>query len=272
MTTPARESSSDSEPSSDRAHSFNKAAAQYAAARPPYPAALFDAVEELAGRPLAGARTADVGAGTGIATAVLRERGAAVLAIEPGDGMAAQFRVTLPDVPVVRGDGNALPLADASHDLLTYAQSWHWTDTERSVPEARRVLRPGGALAIWWNTSALDVPWIFAQHERVARATGGKPPSADRPADSVAVRLVGLSDRPDFDVTRRRIRWSRTVPLDLHLANIGSHSAFLVLGEERTRAFLDSERAHLREALAETGSDEWVEEAYVVDLLVAVAR
>ena len=252
----------------DRAHSFNKAAAQYATARPSYPPALFDAVEELRGRPLAGARTADVGAGTGIATVALCERGATVLAVEPGDGMAAQFRATLPDVPVVRGDGNALPLADASRDLLTYAQSWHWTDTERSVPEARRVLRTGGALALWWNTSALDVPWIFAQHERVARFTGGPPPSADRPDDSAAIQLAGLADRADFAVTRRRIRWSRTVPLDLHLANIGSHSVFLVLDEARARAFLDAERACLREVFPE----ERVEETYVVDLLVAVAR
>ncbi|MGW3464321.1 SAM-dependent methyltransferase, partial [Streptomyces olivaceoviridis] len=54
-----------------RAASFNSAAAQYAANRPSYPPALLDAVEELAGRPLQGARTVDVGAGTGIATALL---------------------------------------------------------------------------------------------------------------------------------------------------------------------------------------------------------
>ncbi|MER6977874.1 SAM-dependent methyltransferase, partial [Streptomyces carpinensis] len=38
-----------------RAHSFNAAAAQYAANRPSYPPALLDAVEELSGRRLAGA-------------------------------------------------------------------------------------------------------------------------------------------------------------------------------------------------------------------------
>ncbi len=62
--------------------------------------------------------------------------------------MAAEFRRVLPDVPILRGDGNALPLADASHDLVTYAQSWQWTDTGRSVPKALRVLRTGGVLAI----------------------------------------------------------------------------------------------------------------------------
>jgi SAM-dependent methyltransferase len=150
---------------SSRARSFNSAAAQYEASRPSYPPALFDFVEEYLCRPLVGVRVADVGAGTGVATALLRERGADVVAVEPGDTMAVEFHRVLPDVPIVRGDGNALPLADSSHDLITYAQSWQWTETHRSVPEALRVLRTGGALAIWWNTTAFDVPWIRAQHD-----------------------------------------------------------------------------------------------------------
>ena len=89
--------------------------------------------------------------------------------------MAAQFRRTLPDVPIVRGSGNALPLADASVDFLTYAQSWHWTDPDHAVPEALRVLRPGGALALWWNTYALDVPWITAPANRIQYFFGIEP-------------------------------------------------------------------------------------------------
>ncbi|MGW2917839.1 class I SAM-dependent methyltransferase [Streptomyces angustmyceticus] len=245
-----------------RAHSFNTAAARYAANRPSYPPALLDAVEEFLGRPLSGARVADVGAGTGIATALLRGRGADVLAVEPGGGMAAQFRDALPDVPIIRGDGNALPLADASCDLVTYAQSWHWTDTDRSVPEALRVLRPEGALAVWWNTHALDVPWIVAQQERIARHCGGERTAEALPGDRDAVRLAGLSG---LRVARRQVRWGRTVSLETHLANISSHSAFLVLGEAATQAFLTEEHARLRE-LFPAGV---VEERYVVDLLVA---
>ncbi|MFI0902198.1 class I SAM-dependent methyltransferase [Streptomyces sioyaensis] len=248
--------------STARAQSFSKAAAQYAAARPSYPSSLLDVIEQFMGRPLAGSRVADVGAGTGIATALLGERGADVIAIEPGDGMVAQFRQALPDVPVVRGDGNALPLADASQDLITYAQSWQWTDTGRSVPEALRVLRRGGALAVWWNTHALDVPWIVAQHERIARHCKVKPRSGVLPDDRDAVRLAGLTG---LRVVRRHVRWSRSVPLDVHLANIGSRSAFLVLGEESNRAFLAEERRRVREIFP----DGMVEESYVVDLLVA---
>ncbi|MEE4419259.1 class I SAM-dependent methyltransferase [Streptomyces bugieae] len=245
-----------------RARSFDNAAAHYAASRPSYPPALLDVIEELMGSPLAGSRVADVGAGTGIATALLYERGAEVIGVEPGEGMAAQFRSALPGVPIVRGDGNALPLADGSRDLITYAQAWQWTDTDRSVPEALRVLSPGGALAVWWNTHALDVPWIAAQHERIARHCGVRPPAGTRLRDGEATRLAGLAG---LRVARHQLRWSRTVPLDTHLANISSRSAFLVLDETRNRAFLTDERGRLRGIFP----DEVVTETYVVDLLLA---
>ncbi|MET8945262.1 class I SAM-dependent methyltransferase [Streptomyces sp. NPDC004542] len=249
---------------SRRAHSFNAAAAQYAAHRPSYPPALFDTLEELTGRPLDGSRVVDVGAGTGIGTALLRARGADVIAVEPGDGMAAQFRRTLPDVPLVRGDGNALPLADACADLLTYAQSWHWTDPARAVPEALRVLRPGGALALWWNTSPLDVPWQEAQANRIGCHFGIERPE-DRNADADRSALADPSGRLGF--TCRTVRWSRHVPVDTHLANLGSHSAFLVQDPATAAAFLAEERTHLLAAFP--GGT--VEEVYDVELMVAVA-
>ncbi|MFK4100594.1 class I SAM-dependent methyltransferase [Streptomyces sp. NPDC019531] len=249
-----------------RAHSFNAAAAQYAANRPSYPPALFDAVEELAGRALAGARVADVGAGTGIATALMHARGAEVAAVEPGDGMAEQFRRTHPGIPVVRGDGNDLPLLTDSVDFLTYAQSWHWTDVARSVPEALRVLRPGGALALWWNTYALDVAWIAGQVGRVAEhfKDYGAHPAVEVNGSGARSALADPSGRLDF--AHRVVRWSRRVPLDTHLANIGSHSMFLVAGEEHAGVFLTEERRILLELFP----DGTVEETYDVELLVAV--
>lgn len=261
----------DPAPRATRATSFNIAAARYAAARPSYPPALFDTVEELTGRTLAGARVVDVGAGTGISTVLLRRRGAEVLAVEPGEGMAAQLRRDHPDVPLVRADGNNLPLRDATADLVTYAQSWHWTEPARSFPEAMRVLRPGGALALWWNTDAQDVPWIAEQADRVRRFFGGEHGSkAGRGGRANA--FAGLSGTyggaggaaPPH--TTRTIRWTRRIPLDTHLANIASHSVFLVLGEEGTRAFLTEER----ERLLEVFPDGMVEEVYDVLLIVVV--
>ncbi|MEE4492932.1 class I SAM-dependent methyltransferase [Streptomyces sp. BE230] len=244
--------------STSQARSFDTAAASYAANRPSYPTELLDAVEELTGCPLAGARVADVGAGTGLATMLLRARGAHVIAIEPGSGMASQFRLNLPEVPLVRGDGNNLPLASASIDVLTYAQAWHWTDQRRSVPEALRVLRTGGALALWWNDSDSTVPWIADQDARLRRLFGAE----DSPHDPMA-RFRGLP--PELDFVHRHVPWTRSVPLDMHLANLASYSDFLVLGKEATSTFIAEER----DLLAELFPHRMVKEHYVVSLAVA---
>lgn len=251
-----------------RARSFDGAAALYGRHRPGYPEALYDAVEELAGRRFAGARVADVGAGTGIGTAPMHARGADVVAVEPGDGMAAEFRRTRPGIPVVRGDGDRLPLADAGFDFLTYAQSWHWTDPVRSVPEARRVLRPGGALALWWNDLDVSTGWVAGQAERIRTFF-------EAPGSGLAAGPVGGGTDVSFRAlprglgsafTTRAVSWSRRIPLDAHLSNLASHSAFLLLGEAGTREFLDGERERLRPLFP----DGVVEEPYVVSVSVAV--
>ncbi|MGW2819339.1 class I SAM-dependent methyltransferase [Streptomyces sp. NPDC001415] len=251
-----------------RALSFNAAAAQYAANRPSYPPLLLDALEELAGRPLKNAQVADVGAGTGIATSLLHARGAKVTAVEPGDGMAAEFRRNNPGIPLVRGDGNNLPLATASADFITYAQAWHWTDPAKAGPEARRVLREGGALALWWNISDHSAEWVAAQDARLHDFF--KPDSSDlfRPHNGEGEQRGGHpgTDVSGLDFTDRRIPHTRKVPLATHLANLGSHSAFLVLGEARTRRFLAREH----DVLSELFPDGTVEERYVVHLKLAL--
>ncbi|WP_405840527.1 class I SAM-dependent methyltransferase [Streptomyces platensis] len=245
------------------ARSFDAVAAQYAAARPGYPPALFDAIEELAGQRLAGARVLDVGAGTGIATRLLAERGARVTAVEPGAAMAAELHAAHPAVPLVHALGDALPFRDdAGFDLVGYAQAWHWTDPARSVPEALRVLRPGGALALWWNVPDPDVDWAAEQEARIARRLPGYHGHSVAPEAPDLIRGLGLGLHP----VSRVMHWTRRVPVDTHLAMLGSRSYFSAIGPAAAAPVLAAER----EALRDVFPDGIVEEAYALDLTVTL--
>ena len=242
--------------------SFGAVAASYEASRPTYPDALFDAMEELTDRPLRGARVLDVGAGTGIASRLLRARGAEIVAVEPTPGMAAQLRLTTPDLPLVRGDGNALPFADASADLVTYAQAFHWTTPEKSIPEARRVLRRGGALALFWNVKDRSQGWPQAQEQRMIAACPDYHGYGGVNDSRVELARAGLRTR------ERVLRWSRRIPLDQAIEDLGSRSYVAVLEPGRRAEVMAAER----EALRQVFPDGVVVEEFDLDLTVGLAE
>ena len=96
-------------------------------------------------------RVADVGAGTGKLTRALLDRGLEVDAVEPDGDMLAELRRVAPEAHAHRAGAEALPLPDASVDVVLAGQAWHWFDHDAAVAEVRRVLRPGGWLGLLWN-------------------------------------------------------------------------------------------------------------------------
>ncbi|MFE2721385.1 class I SAM-dependent methyltransferase [Kitasatospora sp. NPDC059327] len=244
------------------AGSFGSVAAEYDRARPSYPDELFDELERLAGRTLKGARVLDVGAGTGISTRLLAARGADVVAVEPTPGMGAQFLASSPGLPLVRGSGDELPFHDRSADLVTYAQAFHWTRPELSIPEALRVLRPGGALATWWNVKDSGVGWVRAMGERHAAAMAGLYHGYGAPGE-----IVGQLAPHGLRVRTAVLRWERRITVDHLITDLTSRSYFASLTPERRAPLLAADR----EALLAEFPDGWVTEPYVLDLTVALA-
>jgi SAM-dependent methyltransferase len=244
---------------------FDTLAAVYASVRPAYPEQTFDAIEELSGRPLAGAAVADVGAGTGISSRQLRDRGARVTAVELSGPMLERLAADSPGVGAVQGSGNALPLRDASADFVTYATAWHWVDPEQAVPEVLRVLRPGGALACFWNIPVADVGVRNGYRERMREALGAEPDlgtfngSFDDARVADAARLALGSHAARLEVRTAAIPWSRWITVEQRLANIRSRSYAAALAPEHLEAFLDTEAAIM--AQRQRG-DGLVEEAY----------
>jgi SAM-dependent methyltransferase len=92
-------------------------------------------------------RAVDVGSGSGGNTAVLRDLGWDVAAVE-WSPTASQL-VAARGIPTVRGDARRLPFADASVDLVLSTDLWEHVDEDDEVAaEAFRVLRPGGRLLV----------------------------------------------------------------------------------------------------------------------------
>jgi ubiquinone/menaquinone biosynthesis C-methylase UbiE len=124
---------------------FSQVSSLYADFRPQYPSQLFDYLAEFApGRSLVW----DCAAGNGQATVDLVRRFDRVIAT---DASAEQIAAAKPqanvEYRVAPAEQSGLP--DTCADLVTVAQALHWFDLPRFYAEARRVLRPGGVLAVW---------------------------------------------------------------------------------------------------------------------------
>lgn len=98
----------------------------------------------------AGGRILDVGAGTGIVSAELRQVAADVLGVDLSPEMIRQARERLAGHVAV-ADAAALPLPEASIDAVTFVWVLHLVgDPAAALRESARVLRPGGRAVVVW--------------------------------------------------------------------------------------------------------------------------
>ncbi len=124
---------------------FSTASERYAAFRPDYPADLY---AWLAGQCRERATAWDCATGSGQAARGLAPHFRQIVAT---DASAEQIRNAMPhagvDYRVTPAEASGL--SDSSIDLVTVAQAAHWFDLPRFYAEVKRVLKPGGVLALW---------------------------------------------------------------------------------------------------------------------------
>ncbi|MGK7900825.1 MAG: class I SAM-dependent methyltransferase [Hormoscilla sp.] len=166
---------------------FSDRAADYVKYRPSYPAGAIDRILQGLDRPVA----ADIGAGTGIASRLLADRGVRVLAIEPNGAMRTAA-AAYPLVEFRDGTAEATLLPDASADLVVCCQAFHWFNPELCLPEFRRILKETGRLALMWYDLDRSDPFTRSYRESIRVA------SSDHPAEKRVFSAAALLNSPLF--------------------------------------------------------------------------
>ena len=149
---------------------------------------------------LAGKDAIELGCGTAYVSAWLARRGARVVGIDNSEAQLATARRLQRqhglEFPLLHGDAEAVPYPDASFDLaISEYGACLWAEPQRWVPEAARLLRPGGQLVSLTNSFL-----------------GGlcTPPQAGAAATE---RLL----RPAFGM--RRVEWPDAAGIEFHLSH-----------------------------------------------------
>lgn len=205
---------------------FSDRVDDYVRYRPDYPPALLDWLQRELGVDC-GWQVADVGAGTGISSKLFLDAGYRVTVVEPNAPMRAAAERWLhahAGFAAVDGRADATGLPDASVDLVTVAQAFHWFDEAAARREFARILRPGGLAVIWWNSRRLGGTPFLEGYEALLRDFGTDYGQvAERYADDRRMRAwfgdgyrggarFAHVQRLDFEALRGRLLSSSYVP------------------------------------------------------------
>jgi SAM-dependent methyltransferase len=145
---------------------FTGLADLYAKYRPDYPSEAIDFIVSRCGL-TPSALLVDAGSGTGISARLFAHRGVRVIGIEPNADMRARAaaeplppEVPAPDYRDGRAEATGLP--DTVADAVLAAQAFHWFDSEPTLREFHRILKPGGWVVLLGNERDESDPFTRA--------------------------------------------------------------------------------------------------------------
>ncbi|MGO4275815.1 class I SAM-dependent methyltransferase, partial [Paenibacillus sp. TAF58] len=153
---------------------FSNRVDTYVKFRPSYPKEAIDYLYDVVGLST-NAVVADIGAGTGIFSKLLLQRGSQVIAVEPNQAMreaAEQMLSGDANFRAVAGSAEATGLPNESVDFIVCAQAFHWFDRTAAQAEFHRILKPNGKVLLIWN-SRLEHGNVFREEYDLLLRTFG---------------------------------------------------------------------------------------------------
>ena len=166
--------------SSDPTQRFSSRVEDYIRYRPSYPAEVIAFLQRECGL-TSQSRVADIGSGTGLLSELFLRFGCEVDGVEPNAEMRAAGERLLAGWPrfhSVTGRAEATTLPDRSADLVSAGQAFHWFDSDAARTEFRRILKPGGWVALVWN-ERLRSPGFNAGYDDLVTRYGPEHPHAE---------------------------------------------------------------------------------------------
>ncbi|GHO44230.1 class I SAM-dependent methyltransferase [Ktedonospora formicarum] len=130
---------------------YTDVARRYAAYRPYFHPLVISKVQATLKLETPVKKALDVACGTGQSTRALKHIADQVIGCDISSEMISAA-TQQPGISYVVAPAEQLPFENASFDLLTVSLAFHWLDRMRFIPEAARVLRPGGWLIIYTNS------------------------------------------------------------------------------------------------------------------------
>jgi ubiquinone/menaquinone biosynthesis C-methylase UbiE len=153
---------------------FSNRVENYVKYRPTYPEEILNVFRDEMGMTESSV-IADVGSGTGISAKLFLENGNSVFGVEPNEAMrraAEEFLKGFPKFTSIDGTATGTNLPDASADLVTAFQAFHWFEGEDTRNEFERILKKdgyggyGGYVALIWNERQTDSTPFLREYEK----------------------------------------------------------------------------------------------------------
>jgi len=195
----------------------------------------------------AGSHVLDIGTGSGEVAAKSAARGATVVGLDFAEAMITLASRTHPGLTFVVGDAQAPPFADRSFDAIVGNFTFHHlSDQRRALGSWRRLLRPGGwlALTVWDAPAANRLMGLFVDAVAAAEAAPppelpvGPPMTTTDGAYHDALRLAG------FDSTS-----VGTIRFTLQLATMDALWNRMLASSVRTGALVAEQPLNVRERI-----------------------